>query len=69
VFTVILVRNHTLQNVIVCLRLYVNLPQECCMYMFKLHVVSRENLCGIAQLNIGYVTVCSAVREKKCSLE
>jgi hypothetical protein len=28
-----------LQNVIVCLCLYVKLPQECCMYMFKLHAV------------------------------
>jgi hypothetical protein len=34
--TVISVKSHILQNVIVCLCLYVKLPQECCMYMFKL---------------------------------
>jgi hypothetical protein len=33
------------------------------MYMFKLHAVLREYLCGIGQLITGYVTICSAVRE------
>jgi hypothetical protein len=33
------------------------------MYVFKLHAVLRESLCGIAQSITGYVTVCSAVRE------
>jgi hypothetical protein len=33
------------------------------MYLFKLHAILRENLCGIAQLITGYVTVCSVVRE------
>jgi hypothetical protein len=63
------VQIHILQNVIVCLCLYVKLSQECCMYMFKLHAVLRESLCGITQLIIGYVTIGSVVRERKHSLE
>jgi hypothetical protein len=33
------------------------------MYVFNLHAVLRESLCGIAQLITGYVNVCSIVRE------
>jgi hypothetical protein len=47
----------------VCLCLYVKIMQEYSMYVFKLHAVLRESLCGIAQLTIGHVIVCSAVRE------
>jgi hypothetical protein len=39
------------------------------MYVFKFLAVLRESLCGIAQLIIGYVTICSVARGQKHSLE
>jgi hypothetical protein len=37
-----------------------------CVYI--LIACSSKNLCGIAQLDVGYVTVCSAERTSKSSL-
>jgi hypothetical protein len=36
--------------------------------MYVLIACSSKNLCGIAQLNDRHVTVCFAVRERKCCL-
>jgi hypothetical protein len=39
---------------------YIKLLQELCVYI--LIACSSKKLCGIAQLDVGYVTVCSAKR-------
>jgi hypothetical protein len=39
------------------------------MYVFKLHAVLREILCGIAKSITGYATICSAIRKQNISLE
>jgi hypothetical protein len=36
--------------------------------VYVLIACSSKHLCGIAQLNVGYVIVCFAVRERKASL-
>jgi hypothetical protein len=47
-----------LQNVFVCLRfIYKVSTRVLCVYI--LIACSSKNLCGIAQLDVGYVTVCS----------
>jgi hypothetical protein len=50
-----------LQDVFVCLRFIYNASARVlCVYI--LIACSSKNLCGIAQLDTGYVTVCSAER-------
>jgi hypothetical protein len=55
-----------LQNVFVCLHLYIIFHARfLCVYV--LIACSSKHLCGIAQLDAGYVTVCSAERTKAFS--
>jgi hypothetical protein len=55
-----------LHNVFVCLRfIYKASARVLCVYV--LIACSSKNLCGIAQLDVGYVTVCSTERMKEFS--
>jgi hypothetical protein len=65
-FIVISVRICVFIDVFGCLRFIYMLSQEFCVYIFLI-ACSSKNLCGIAQLDTGYVTVCSTERTKELS--
>ena len=54
-----------LHNVFVFLHFIYEVPQMLCVYV--LIACSLKILCGIAQLDVGYVTVCSTERMKSFS--